>query len=53
MELTRTERTEYKRIKATLESLQRRINRKEERELDKARRLKREAKQMERRAENG
>ena len=52
MEQTREERQEYKRIKANLEALQRRLNRKEERKLDKARRLKREAKEMERRAGN-
>ena len=52
MELTRSERMEYKRVKVTLGALQRRLNRKEERQLDKLRRLKREAKQMERRAGN-
>ena len=52
MELSREERKEYKRIKANLEALQRRLNRKQEKAEQKERRLLREAKIQERRAVN-
>lgn len=48
MELSKQERKEYKRIKANLEALQRRLNRKQEKAEQKERRLLREAKQTER-----
>jgi hypothetical protein len=53
MELTKQERKEYKRIKANLEALQRRLNRKTEKAEQKERRLLREAKIQERSISNG
>jgi len=52
MELTKQERKEYKRIKANLEALQRRLNRQQEKKEQKERRLLREAKFQERRVVN-